>query len=78
MPASRPAFFNNISVNGGPGYWIEGEPHLFFYRDRSGNVRDETIRLAGNVLLWEQGELTLRLEGDLRLPQALRIAKSFR
>jgi hypothetical protein len=30
------------------------------------------------VLLWEHGPLTLRLEGELTLAQALRIARSFR
>jgi hypothetical protein len=41
-------------------------------------VLDERIRLARNTLLWEHGPLTLRLEGDLSLAEALRIARSFR
>ncbi|HEY3110272.1 MAG TPA: hypothetical protein VGL23_16045, partial [Chloroflexota bacterium] len=56
--------------------WIEGQPHLFFYRDRGGQVRDESVRLAGNVLLWERGDLTLRLESALERDEALRIAAS--
>jgi len=29
------------------------------------------------VLLWQHGPLTLRLEGDLTIQRALRIARSF-
>ena len=67
-----------VAVGDGRGraLWIEGEPHLFFYRDRDGQVRDESVRLAGNVLLWERGELTLRLEGAIARDEAIRIAAS--
>ena len=37
-----------LSVNGGRGYWIEGWPHLYFYRDAAGQVRQGTTRLVGN------------------------------
>jgi len=67
-----------VSVNGQPAYWIEGEAHLFMYRVAGGDIRDEQVRLAGNVLLWEQGDLTLRLESALPREQALRIAESVR
>jgi hypothetical protein len=65
-----------LTVNGGRAFWIEGRPHLFYYRDRSGEIRDESVRLAGNVLLWEQGGLTLRLEGNVSKDEAVRIASS--
>ena len=67
-----------VTVNGGRGYWIDGESHVFFYRDASGNVHSESVRLAGNVLVWEQGGLIVRLEGDISLEEALRIAESVR
>jgi hypothetical protein len=67
-----------VSVNGGRGYWLEGDPHVFLYQDGSGYVREERIRLAANTLIWEQGELTLRLEGKLPKEEALRIAESVR
>jgi RNA polymerase sigma factor (sigma-70 family) len=63
-----------VAVNGGRGYWIEGQAHVVFVRDSGGAVRDETLRLAGNTLLWEQGGLTLRLELAGSREQALRIA----
>ncbi len=67
-----------VTVNGRPGYWLEGAPHVFFYRDPAGEVVQETLRLAGNTLLWEENGLTLRLEGDLTRDEALRIAGSLR
>lgn len=67
-----------LTVNGGFGVWLTGEPHEFFYLDETGEPVVETIRLAGNTLLWEQGDLTLRLEGDLTKDEALRIATSVR
>lgn len=67
-----------VTVNGGRGFWLEGAPHLFFYRDPNGAVRDETLRLAGNTLVWEQDGLTIRLEAALTKDAALRIGSSFR
>lgn len=67
-----------VTVNGGRGWWIEGNPHAFFYRNANGQVHDEQLRLAGNTLLWEQNGLTLRLESALSKDEALRIAESVR
>jgi hypothetical protein len=65
-----------VSVNGNRGYWIEGETHLFFFLDAQGRMQSDTFRLAGNVLLWEQANLTLRLELGVPKAEALRIAAS--
>jgi anti-sigma factor RsiW len=67
-----------VTVGGGPGYWFSGEPHFFTYRDAGGNLREEQTRLAGNTLIWQRGELTLRLEGEVSREEALRIAESMR
>lgn len=67
-----------VTVNGGRGFWLEGTPHQFFYRDAAGNPWPETLRLAGNTLLWEQDGVTFRLEAQLTREDALRIATSFR
>jgi hypothetical protein len=67
-----------VTVSGGRGFWLEGTPHQFFYRDSAGNPSPETLRLAGNTLLWEQGGVTFRLEAQLERDDALRIATSFR
>jgi hypothetical protein len=64
-----------VTVDGQPGYWLEGA-HFFSYLDRHGDMQSEQVRLAGNVLLWERGTRTLRLEADISKEEALRIAAS--
>jgi hypothetical protein len=66
----------NVTVNGQPGFWIEGTPHFFFYRvgGTAGAVQQETLRLAGNTLIWTQGPLLLRLEAQVDKATALRLA----
>ena len=66
----------HVGVNDEPGVYLSGPPHVFGYVDSSGQYREETMRLVGNVLLWEQRPLTLRLEADLPLMDALEIARS--
>lgn len=75
VPGTR---VEEVTVNGGRGFWLEGAPHQFFYRDAAGNPAPETLRLAGNTLLWDQGGVTFRLEAQLAREDALRIAASFR
>jgi len=60
---------------GDRGVWLE-EPHVLAFRDRDGNFREDTARLAGKTLIWQRGSVTLRLEGDLSKEEALRIARS--
>jgi hypothetical protein len=64
----------------GRGVWIGGSlaerPHAFVYRDRRGEFREETFRLAGSALIWQDGDLTWRLEGDRTRAKALEIAES--
>jgi hypothetical protein len=67
-----------VAVGGEPGYWFSGEPHFFTYRDAAGTLREEQTRLAGNTLIWQRGDLTLRLEGELPKEEAIRIAESMR
>jgi hypothetical protein len=63
-----------VTVNGQAGAWLE-EPHVVVFKDPRGRIRDNAARLAGKTLLWEHGEVTLRLEGDLTKEEALRIAR---
>ncbi len=75
-PDSR---LTEVRVNGVLGYWIEGKPHQFLYRDPiTKQYQTETLRLAGNTLIWEQGSVTIRIESALTKDQALRIAQSMR
>ena len=65
-----------VDVGGAPGFWIEGAPHTVYYLDDRGRIFPDSVRLAGNILLWQRGELTLRLESRLSLPWALDVAES--
>ncbi|CCH18961.1 hypothetical protein [Micromonospora lupini] len=62
-------------VNGSFAIWVDG-PHVVSYVDRSGQVRKETARLAASTLIWEQSDVTYRLEGSLTRAEALKIARS--
>ena len=64
-----------LTVDGSRGAWVEGS-HVLVYRDQNGLTRDDTSRLAGKTLLWQRGDVTLRLEGDFSRAEALRIARS--
>ena len=68
----------NVVVGGAPGIWIEGEAHFFFYRDARGDIHQESLRLAGNTLLWEYRGKLVRLEAQVSRARALEIAASFR
>ena len=67
-----------VSVNGGRGLWLHGRPHQYAYADKTGELRTDTVRLAGNVLLWRSAGVLLRLEGARSKEEALTIARSAR
>jgi hypothetical protein len=60
-----------VDVNGIPGLWISGQAHVVI-------APTAPPRLAGNVLIWQRGSLTYRLEGRLTKAEALQIARSVR
>jgi hypothetical protein len=70
--------YRAVTVDGKPAAWLDGAPHLFSFRDRSGAFRAGTLRLATNTLVWQRGTLTYRLEGRMTLEQALEVANSLR
>jgi hypothetical protein len=50
------------------GFWLSGRPHVL--------LEPTPARLAGNVLLWDEGQVTYRLEGRrLELATALALAR---
>lgn len=64
-----------LTVNGGAGAWMEGQPHQVFYTSNGGaSFITDTLRLAGNTLIWEQNGLVVRLEAQVDKATALRIA----
>jgi hypothetical protein len=64
-----------VTVEGEPGLFVTGEPHFFTYMSRYGDFEEEAVYLAQDVLLWERGALTLRLEGAFDLQEALELAE---
>jgi hypothetical protein len=82
--AAEPDFAKKLSaehqveftdVNGSPAYWVEGQ-HTLFFLDANGRQRTDTLRLSANALIWTEGDMTLRLESELELEDALTIAES--
>jgi len=67
-----------VSVNGAPGVFLSGDPHYLFLFDERGNVVEASARLAENVLIWDDGGVAYRLEGDFELERALEVARSLR
>ena len=67
-----------VRVNGGPGVYLSGAPHEVLFQAQTGQVQTDRVRLAGNVLMWQQGPLTIRIEGIRTLNQARALAQSLR
>jgi hypothetical protein len=65
-----------VVVNGSQGFFISGAEH-FVYQQPNELIREERVRLARDVILFEVGRLTVRIEGDLTRAQALKLARSF-
>ncbi|HKX47171.1 MAG TPA: hypothetical protein VJM06_00770 [Gaiellaceae bacterium] len=66
------------SVRGSPAYFLSGEPHVVLLLDELGEEIPESLRLARDVLVWEERGRTVRLEGDLTLDEALELADAMR
>jgi hypothetical protein len=67
-----------VLVNDHSGMWISGAPHVVMYFDSQGRGQEKRVRIAGNVLVWAYGSVTLRIEGPLTEAQALSLAASIR
>lgn len=81
------------TVNGNPAVWVTG-PHLFDFLDRgAGPDFSGRRRVTGNVLIWTQNvgppsqpnvtpvvtdQVTYRLESNLPLEEAIKVAESLR
>lgn len=69
-----PQVISETQVNNQPALWTEGAHTL---RYRSG-VQIVEVLVEGNVLIWQEAQITYRLEGDFALEEAVRIAESLR
>jgi hypothetical protein len=73
---SRGTRVEPVTVDGQPGLFVSGGEHFVMFLDENGLISDEETYLAGTVLLWNRGDLLLRLEGDLTQAEAQRLAES--
>jgi hypothetical protein len=60
------------------GWWITGAPHelMFLFRDPDGQSRWQETTVSGNVLVWQAGPVTLRLETPMDRAAAVALAAS--
>ena len=63
-------------VHGVDALWLTGGDHAVFYRGADDVEYERDGRLAGNVLLWQQGRTGYRLEARVPLRRALALARS--
>ena len=77
---SRDAFFKFTPndpeltrVNERQAAWLT-DPHLMEYVERSSGAVERFIQ--ANVLIWNAGAMTYRLEGNLSLDEAIQVAES--
>lgn len=61
-----------VDVGGRDGAWITGAPHVFVYVDPSGSMTE--ARPAADTLAWQEGDVIVRVEGDISLARAQEIA----
>jgi hypothetical protein len=74
--AGQATRIQRLRPEGDRAIWIEGAPHLFFYRPPDSDFAESELRLAHNVLLLERGNLLVRLEGAFSRDRALELARS--
>lgn len=67
-----------VEVNGAPGAFLSGRPHEVLLASDRGIPLTDTVRLARNVLVWSQGDVAYRLEGEFSRHDALELARSMR
>ena len=68
----QPTVIEETTVNGRRAVWTVGEYPLIMQNNDIQFVR----LITGNVLIWEENKITYRLETDLDLDEAVRIAES--
>jgi hypothetical protein len=64
-----------VTVAGHSGYWISGRPHGFAFTAADGTPYYDTLRLATNTLIFDDGGTVVRVEGDMSKEQAIEIGR---
>jgi hypothetical protein len=65
-------------ADGTPAYWITGGPHQVMYQAPDGEVRDAAGRLAADTLVFNRGDVLVRIETAAGLETAVAVADSLR
>jgi hypothetical protein len=71
----NPRVVMTTTVNGNPAAWTVG-PYLLVYGEGRGEDWASHYLVTGRVLIWEADGLTYRLESNLPLEEAIRMAES--
>jgi hypothetical protein len=69
---SKPTSLEYTQVNGREAVWAEG-PYVLYLTDGDLDLRR---LIPGHTLIWEEGDITYRLESYLSLSQTIKIAES--
>lgn len=72
----QPTATIETEVNGNPALWITGEHALTLYDEGLGSLTGMTRIVEGNVLLWQVEDVTYRLEVELDLSEAIKLAET--
>jgi hypothetical protein len=74
--APQATHVERLRIDGENAIWLEGAPHFFFYRAPGNPFREQSLRIAQNVLLLEHGTVLVRMEGAFGRARALELARS--
>ena len=67
--------YERLTVGDDAGFWLSGDPHIFFW-DGPGGFIEDPRRWVGDTLLWADGDITYRLETSLGRDAAIRLAET--
>jgi hypothetical protein len=72
-----PRVIERTSVHGRPAVWTLGPYVLEYVVDGRRDYQSRRL-VDGHVLIWEESDITYRLETDVSLEEAIKIAESLR
>jgi Domain of unknown function (DUF4367) len=72
-----PRVIQSTTIRGHPALWTDG-PYVLQFMVNGHADYDMRRLVTGHVLIWEEGGITYRLETDVSLDEALKIAESLR
>ncbi|MDQ3930846.1 MAG: DUF4367 domain-containing protein [Chloroflexota bacterium] len=73
---NNPEVVEPVTVNGHDGAWVRGPHYLVFVKPGNTTEFEQHMLVEGNVLLWEEDNITYRLEADLPKEEVIKIAES--